>query len=267
MTELTANVVRTVTADEIVTYRDVVRTGLTSAVGASPLHAFVLASPVIDESVNLIGATTADGSPLGRVHLSQEITVQRPIRADEPVTVALEVIGARKLAMGVQVGMKVALLGADGEQFAELVTGAMLVGAVTPETFGALPPYPGKGSTAEAQNVSRSIARDTVTRYAHASGDLNPIHLDDVAAKEAGFADGVICHGMSVLAVVVEEIIDRYAGGDVEAVRSVGARFSAAVLPDTPLDIVLQRDEQFVRFACKTPTGPALKSGWVELKS
>jgi acyl dehydratase len=276
MTELTANVVRTVTAAEIAAYRDTVRTGLSPAEGASPLHAFVIASPVIDESVGMIGAATADGSPLGRVHLSQEITVLRPLRADEPVTVALEVAGARKLAKGVQVGMKVKLLAENGEQIAELVTGAMLVGAATPDTFGVLPPYPGKGGTGEPQVVTRSIARDTVTRYAHASGDLNPIHLDDVAAKEAGFADGVICHGMSVLAVVVEEVIDRYAGGDVNAIRSVGARFSAAVLPDTPLDIVLQAEdllaessigtaEKFVRFACKTPTGPALKSGWVEL--
>ncbi|TCO52826.1 MaoC/PaaZ C-terminal domain-containing protein [Actinocrispum wychmicini] len=265
MTELTANVTRTATADEIVTYRDVVRTGLTSAAGASPLHAFVLASPVLDESVNLVNATTADGSPLGRVHLSQEITLHRPVRADEQVTVALSIAGARKLAKGVQVGMKVSLVGDDGV-FAELVTGAMLVGAVTPETFGELPPFPGKGSTAEAVNVARTIARETVTRYAHASGDLNPIHLDDVAAKEAGFADGVICHGMSVLGVVVEEVVDRFAGGDVERVRSLGARFSAAVNPGTPLDIVLQNEDNTVRFSVKTPSGAALKSGWVELR-
>ncbi|MEV4315404.1 MaoC/PaaZ C-terminal domain-containing protein [Actinocrispum sp. NPDC049592] len=265
MTELTANVVRTVTGEEIAAYRDVVRTGLAPATGASPLHAFVVASPVIDESVNLIGASTADGSPVGRVHLSQEITVHRPLLAYEPVTVALEVVGARKLGKGVQVGMRTKLLAEDGCELAELVTGAMLVGAVTPETFGELPPYPGKGSTAEPQTVTRSIARDTVTRYAHASGDLNPIHLDDVAAKEAGFADGVICHGMSVLGVVVEEVVDRYANGDVEAIRGTGARFSSAVLPGTPLDIVLQQDEKFVRFSVKSPSGVALKSGWVEL--
>jgi MaoC like domain len=265
--QLSAQVVRKVNADEIAAYRDVVRSGLDPGDGkASPLLPFVLASPVIDESVNLIGATTADGSPLGRVHLSQEIHVQRAVRADEPVTIALNVVGARKSGKGVQVAMKLALLGADGDQFAELITGAMLVGAVTPDTFGQLPPHPGKGSTAEATVVAQSIARETVTKYAYASGDLNPIHLDDTAAKEAGFANGVIAHGMSVLAVVTEEAIDRYAGGDADRIKSVGARFSAAVLPDTPLEIVFQEDESFVRFSCKTPTGPALKSGWVELR-
>jgi acyl dehydratase len=275
---LSTKVVRKVSADEIAAYREVVRSGLAPSDGkASPLHAFVIASPVIDESVGMIGAATADGSPLGRVHLSQEIHVQRAIRADEPVTVALDVVGARKSGKGVQVAMKVALLGEDGEQFAELVTGAMLVGAVTPDTFGQLPPHPGKGSTAEAVVVPQSIARETVTKYAYASGDLNPIHLQDEAAKEAGFVNGVIAHGMSVLAVVTEEVIDRYAGGDADRIKSVGARFSAAVTPDTPLEIVLQADEDllaessidtanFVRFSCKTATGPALKSGWVELR-
>lgn len=263
---LSARTVRKVGADELAEYRATVRSGLPDGDGAaSPLHAFVLASPVIDESVGLIGAATADGTPLGRVHLSQEIHVRRAIRPDEPVTVALDVVGTRKSLKGVQVAMKVALLGADGEQFAELVTGAMLVGAVTPDTFGQLPPHPGKGSTAEPTVVTRSIARETVTRYAHASGDLNPIHLDDDAAVRAGFENGVIAHGMSVLALVTEEVIDRYAAGDTGRVRSVGARFSAAVRPGTPLEIVLQEDQDFVRFSCKTPTGPALKSGWVEL--
>jgi acyl dehydratase len=266
MTQLSTKVVRKVTADELAAYREVVRSGLEPGDGKpSPLHAFVIASPVIDESVTMIGAATADGSPLGRVHLSQEIRIERAVRADEPVTVALTVAGARRSPKGVQVGMRLALLGEDGEQFAELVTGAMLVGAATPDTFGELPPYPGKNSTAEPNVVAQTIARETVTRYAYASGDLNPIHLDDNAAKEAGFAGGVIAHGMSVLAVVTEEAIDRYAGGDSTAVRSVGARFSAAVSPDTPLEIVFQQDEEFVRFSCKTPTGPALKSGWVEL--
>nr|WP_052478262.1 MaoC/PaaZ C-terminal domain-containing protein [Kibdelosporangium sp. MJ126-NF4]CEL17234.1 Conserved hypothetical protein (possible dehydratase) [Kibdelosporangium sp. MJ126-NF4]CTQ91536.1 Conserved hypothetical protein (possible dehydratase) [Kibdelosporangium sp. MJ126-NF4] len=263
---LSARTVRKVDADELATYRSVVRNGLAAGDGkASPLHAFVLASPVIDESVGLIGAATADGAPLGRVHLSQEIHVRRALRADEPVTVALDVVGTRRSLKGVQVAMKVALLGEDGEQFAELITGAMLVGAVAPDTFGQLPPHPGKGSTAEPTVVARSIARETVTRYAYASGDLNPIHLDDNAAREAGFEHGVIAHGMSVLAVVTEEVIDRYAGGDADRVRSVGARFSSAVLPESPLEIVLQEDEDFVRFSCRTATGPALKSGWVEL--
>lgn len=36
-------------------------------------------------------------------------------------------------------------------------------------------------------------------QYAEASGDFNPIHLDDAYARGAGF-DGVIAHGMLIMA-------------------------------------------------------------------
>jgi acyl dehydratase len=57
--------------------------------------------------------------------------------------------------------------------------------------------------------ASREIAltRDTLVRYAGASGDFNPIHYNDVFAQEVGLP-GVIAHGMltmGVAASVVEE--------------------------------------------------------------
>jgi|GEM_PF-38502 long-chain acyl-CoA synthetase len=43
--------------------------------------------------------------------------------------------------------------------------------------------------------VKPPITRDQLQRYAEASGDHNPIHLDDEAARRVGL-DGVIAHGM-----------------------------------------------------------------------
>ena len=40
-----------------------------------------------------------------------------------------------------------------------------------------------------------NVTRTTLVRYAGASGDFNPIHYSDRAAREAGM-DGVIAHGM-----------------------------------------------------------------------
>jgi hypothetical protein len=76
----------------------------------------------------------------------------------------------------------------------------------------------------------------------------------------------VIAHGVSVLALVCEEAVDRYAGGDPARVRGVGVRFARPVPPDEPLEIVFQPGEDgVVCFSGKTPQGPALKSGWVVL--
>jgi meromycolic acid (3R)-3-hydroxyacyl-[acyl-carrier protein] dehydratase HadB len=47
----------------------------------------------------------------------------------------------------------------------------------------------------ELPPVSRVVTREDVRAYAEASGDRNLLHLEDDAARAAGF-DGVIAHGM-----------------------------------------------------------------------
>ena len=44
-----------------------------------------------------------------------------------------------------------------------------------------------------------SISEDTLSKYAEASGDYNPIHLDCNYAKKIGLG-GVIAHGMLIMA-------------------------------------------------------------------
>jgi acyl dehydratase len=47
----------------------------------------------------------------------------------------------------------------------------------------------------EAPVLSHKLTRADLVEYAGASGDFNPMHTDDVAAKEAGMP-GVFGHGM-----------------------------------------------------------------------
>ncbi|GLY46852.1 MaoC/PaaZ C-terminal domain-containing protein [Lentzea sp. NBRC 102530] len=66
--------------------------------------------------------------------------------------------------------------------------------ALTTLVQGGAPAAPGKAT--EAVPLGRVfVDQDLVTRYADASGDHNPIHLDPAAARAAGFP-GVIAHGM-----------------------------------------------------------------------
>jgi acyl dehydratase len=267
-----ATLVRTVSVSELAAYRDAVRSALgapapdgTSPM-ASPVHPFVLAHQAFELAFGTIGAAREDGSEPSRVHLSQEIRADRLLLPDERITVEVDLLGARREAGGVRVAMRAVLVGADGVTFAELVTGALLGGAVTPEPFGELPPFPAHRNKTEPSVLTRQITVDSVRRYAEASGDDNPIHLDDTAARAVGF-DRVIAHGMSVLAMVCEEIVDRHAGGDAARVRDIGVRFSTPVAPDEPIDITLQPDGDTICFTCRTPRGLALKGGWVTLGS
>jgi acyl dehydratase len=62
-----------------------------------------------------------------------------------------------------------------------------------------------------------------------ASGDHNPIHLDDEFARKVGLP-GVIAHGMLQMGLMANLAVQA-AGGDPRGVRRLGCRFAAMVLP------------------------------------
>lgn len=51
------------------------------------------------------------------------------------------------------------------------------------------------------------LTRDTLVRYAGASGDFNPIHYRDDVAAQVGLP-GVLAHGMLTMGVAVQPVID-----------------------------------------------------------
>ena len=71
------------------------------------------------------------------------------------------------------------------------------------------------------------LTRDSLVRYAGASGDFNPIHYRDDFAQSVGL-DGVLAHGMLTMALVGKYISD-FAGGAAN-VLEFGARFTKPVI-------------------------------------
>lgn len=92
------------------------------------------------------------------------------------------------------------------------------------------------------------ITREHLRRYAEASGDRNPIHLDDDFAKSAGYPS-VFAHGMLSMGYLGEFLVR--AGGGPEAVRKFRARFTQLTWPGDQLTcrgtVTAVRDEAGVR--------------------
>jgi acyl dehydratase len=80
----------------------------------------------------------------------------------------------------------------------------------------------------EVPPLARTLRREDLVRYAEASGDRNPLHLDDEAARRAGFP-GVIAHGMLTMGHLAT-CLTRWAGRP-EALERLTAPFRAPVLP------------------------------------
>ncbi|WP_405617872.1 MaoC family dehydratase [Streptomyces sp. NBC_00076] len=74
---------------------------------------------------------------------------------------------------------------------------------------------------------SFAVTRDTLVRYAGASGDFNPIHWNEKFAKEVGLPD-VIAHGMFTMAEAIRVVTDWT--GDPGAVVEYGVRFTRPVV-------------------------------------
>jgi acyl dehydratase len=73
-----------------------------------------------------------------------------------------------------------------------------------------------------------AFTKKQITAYAQASGDHNPIHIDDDFAQTVGLP-GVIAHGMlqmGLMATVAAE-----AAGGPEKLRRLYCRFAAMVVP------------------------------------
>ncbi|MFB6954660.1 MaoC family dehydratase [Streptomyces niveus] len=71
------------------------------------------------------------------------------------------------------------------------------------------------------------VTRDTLVRYAGASGDFNPIHWNEKFALEVGLPD-VIAHGMFTMAEAARVVTDWV--GDPGAVVEYGVRFTRPVV-------------------------------------
>jgi acyl dehydratase len=75
-----------------------------------------------------------------------------------------------------------------------------------------------------------TLTRDTLVRYAGASGDFNPIHYRDDTAQSVGLP-GVLAHGMLTMGLAVQPVVD-WLGGDSGRVSDYQVRFTRPVLVD-----------------------------------
>ena len=80
------------------------------------------------------------------------------------------------------------------------------------------------------------LTRDSLVRYAGASGDFNPIHYRDDFAQSVGL-DGVLAHGMLTMGAAVQVAVDWV--GDAGKVIDYGVRFTKPVFVDAKDGAVL----------------------------
>lgn len=116
----------------------------------------------------------------------------------------------------------------------------------------------------------RVITQDKITRYAHASGDHNPLHIDPQYAASTRFG-GTIAHGMLLLAYISEMMTAAFgrrwlAGGRLKA------RFRSPARPGDRVTVQGAVTESaqgrtLCQVECRNHVGDVLVSGEAEVPS
>lgn len=67
------------------------------------------------------------------------------------------------------------------------------------------------------------------------SGDTNPLHADPAFAREVGFEQGPILHGLATFGFLCRAVVQGYLGGDASRIRALNTQFSKPVWPGEAL--------------------------------
>jgi len=73
-----------------------------------------------------------------------------------------------------------------------------------------------------------SLTRESLVRYAGASGDLNPIHYRDDIAQAVGL-DGVLAHGMLTMGLAIQPVVSWLQEFESGQIVSYSVRFTKPV--------------------------------------
>ena len=101
--------------------------------------------------------------------------------------------------------------------------------------------------------IEKVVTQDQIEKYAHASGDFNPIHIDHEFAATTQFG-GTIAHGMMVAATISEMMAAAFGRNWPES-GSMKIRFRSPVKPGQRITTQgsvrrVEALDGFIRIAC-----------------
>ncbi|HEX2295457.1 MAG TPA: MaoC/PaaZ C-terminal domain-containing protein [Actinomycetota bacterium] len=164
------------------------------------------------------------------VHAAEEHVFYEPIKAGDVLSVTGVLESVEQKETGETFTVKGTETNQDGNVVAE-VRGTMFIRG---SGSGSRSAAPAEAPRDVVYEETTKVDDDQTFRYAEASGDHNPIHLDENTAKMAGLP-GIILHGMCTMAMAAKGAVNGLAGGDPTRIARVGVRLSKPVLPGQEL--------------------------------
>jgi acyl dehydratase len=199
----------------------------------------IVASPMFGVVVTWLSVIEAMGDPalsvdlLRLLHSEQDMEFFMPLRPGDDITAVGKVASIDARPGGEAMTLELSARNRDGAlvqriRFGVFIRGARRQRGTPAPTRGIERPTTPQGEP--VLGVTQTIDRDQTPRYAEASGDRNPIHVDENVAKMAGLP-GIIVHGLCTMAFTSKVMIDELCAGDPTRLRRLRAQFTRPVFP------------------------------------
>jgi acyl dehydratase len=163
------------------------------------------------------------------VHGEQDMEFPNPIRPGDVVTATAKLVSIETKTTGETMTVKLSAANQNGQPVQKTLFIIFIRGARNRDASSE-PRANEPDHGAPIFTIAQTIDQDQTYRYAEASGDPNPIHVDQNIAKMAGLP-GIIVHGLCTMAFTSKVAIDKLCGGDPTRLKRLRVRFSRPVLP------------------------------------
>jgi len=204
---------------------------------APPVFAIVPVWDVLAAAARLVAPPEAFAQ---LVHSEQDMRFFRPIAPGDVLRSKAAPVYVAVRGVGTTVAVRTETVDAAGAPVNEQFVTLFFRGPFEGQSGGEPAPdhklTAATKATAPLAEVTDGFDADQTFRYAEASGDPMPIHLDAAAARAVGLP-GIIIHGLCTMAFCGRAVIESVAGGDPARLARLAVKFSRPVLPGQEITI------------------------------
>jgi acyl dehydratase len=233
----------------------------------------IVAPPMFGVAVTWMSVVGAVGDPelgadlLRLLHTEQDMEFLAPLRPGDEITTVARVASIEARPGGEAMTLELNARNRADAPVLRTLFGILIRAARRDRAAAGRAERPVSPPGAPMLSVEQTIDRDQTFRYAEASGDRNPIHVDENVAKMAGLP-GIVVHGLCTMAFASKVMIEGLCGGDPMRLKRLRVQFSRPVFPGQSITTrVWAGDERAGRrayaFETYNPEGMAVIRGGI----
>jgi acyl dehydratase len=232
----------------------------------------ILAPPMFNTTLTWAALLNAITDPalqadlLRLLHVAQDMEFLAPLRPGDRIAASARIVSIEPGSGGDRIMIQLDAANQHQALVSRSFFTAVIRGRMRERMNRSQPP----GATPRGNPIltlSQTVDRDQAVRYAAASGDSNPIHLDEQAARIAGLP-GVVVHGLCTMALTAKLTVDHVCDGQPQRLKRLAVHFSRPVFPGDTLITTIWRDpdsaaRMLLAFETRNQAGQAVIMGGV----